>query len=252
MPMVCALAKPPAERRSVRCAKRSECSVCGSREGIGRRQSRSRAVLWSLATPQPLPNRASFHLALLLSASLCCAMIGILGSRRGQISGTGRAGAFRCEPQDSRHTFLQRFQESREGAEPPAFLAVEDAYERAEAYYETMKRNIMAEAVSSFRAAGAGARVLDARPAQAGLLVTKLINGQDGDLRASGAADLQLKDYVVEFDEELFWVTKCEVSSAQVPGGTKYTAELEGFSSSGRELRYPEDFRFYSDIILKL
>ncbi|CAE7240689.1 Upf1 [Symbiodinium microadriaticum] len=108
----------------------------------------------------------------------------------------------------------------------------------------------MAEAVSAFRAAGA--RLLDARPSQAGLLVTKLMSGQEGDLQASGAADLQLKDNVVEFDDELFWVTKCEVSSAQVPGGTKYTAELEGFSASGRELRYPADFPSHSDLILKL
>ena len=187
------------------------------------------------------------------ASSLCslAAMFGVLGSRRvpGQVSTGGAPGAL-PEPQDSRHTFLRRFQESRDGAEPPAFLAVEDAYERADAYYETMKRNIMAEAVSAFRAAGA--RLLDARPSQAGLLVTKLMSGQEGDLQASGAADLQLKDNVVEFDDELFWVTKCEVSSAQVPGGTKYTAELEGFSASGRELRYPADFPSHSDLILKL
>ena len=88
--------------------------------------------------------------------------------------------------------------------------------------------------------------MLDAQHGPAGLVVSKLVEtgrSQNGpDQSQNGASELQLKDNVVEFDNELFWVTQCEVSSHNVQGGIKYTAALEGFSSSRRELQCASDF----------
>ena len=144
--------------------------------------------------------------------------------------------ASRSEQPDCRHTFLEWFRKSQQGLPPPAFNEVDDAYGDAGMYYETMRRNVLAEAVSSFCSSGPRVQ-LDAKQTLKGVAVTRVqLESQNGSDPSQSGADLQLKDNVVGVDGELFWVTKCEVSSVQILGGTKHMAELEGFSSSGSQL----------------